>query len=129
VRTIPAFHSVVHQDLRLDFSNNAFVYLPAPPRVLVVTALELASGTVKEWDTRSPESEKFSTADLEPFRSMVFCSQFSWNPAVPKESRSRRSPGSSSPRRPPTKRKKVEEDIGPLDELIPLVLDPSRAVL
>jgi hypothetical protein len=48
---------------------------------------------------------------------------------IPRGGRDRRwSLGSSSPSRPPTKRAKVEVDTGPLDELIPLVLDdPSRA--
>jgi hypothetical protein len=75
---------------------------------------------MEEWDTRPLESENFSTADLEPFGSSPL--------AVPKEGRNRPWSGSSSPRRPPTKRKKVEEDMGPLDELIPLVLDSSRAM-
>jgi hypothetical protein len=84
---------------------------------------------MKEWDTRPSVSEKFSIADLEPFRSALFYSQHSRPPAVLKEGRNRRSSEGFTPRRPPTKRKKVEEDMGPLDELIALVLDPSRAML
>jgi hypothetical protein len=84
---------------------------------------------MKEWDIRPSVSEKFSTADLEPFKSALFYSQHSRPPAVLKEGRNRRSSSSSTPRQPPTKRKKVEEDMGPLDELIALVLDPSRAML
>ena len=87
------------------------------------------TGTIKEWDTRPSVSEKSSIADLELFGSAVFCSQHPRPPAVLKEGRIRRSSGSSTPRRPPTKRRKVEEDMGPLDELIALVLDPSRAML
>jgi hypothetical protein len=87
------------------------------------------AGTIKEWNTRPSVSEKFSIADLEPFRSALFCSQHSRPPAVLKEGRNRRSSDSFTLRRPPTKRKRVEEDIGPLDELIALVLDPSRAML
>jgi hypothetical protein len=116
----------IHQDLRLGFLNNAFIYLPAPP--LVPAAAALATCTMKEWDTRPSGSEKFSIADLEPFGNTLFCSQHSCPPAAPKEGRNRLWSGSSSPTRPPTKRKRVEKDIGPLDELIPLVLDPSRAM-
>jgi len=112
-----------HQDPRLGFLNNAFIYLPAPP--LVPAAAALATCTTKEWDTHPSESEKFSTADLEPFGSTLFGSCL---PAVPKESRNRLRSSSPSPMRPPTKRKRVEEDMGPLDKLIPLVLDPSRAM-
>jgi hypothetical protein len=114
--------SSTHQDLRTAFLSNAFIYLPAPP--LVPAASALVTGTMKEWDTRPSVSEKFSIADLEPF-----CSQHTPPPAVLKEGRSRRSSGSFTSRRPPTNRKKVEEDMGPLDELIALVLDPSRAML
>ena len=114
----------IHSDPRLGYLNNEFTYLPTPP--LVTAAAALATCTIKEWDTRPSESERFSTADLEPFENTLFCSQHSCPPAVSKEGRNR---SGSSPRRPPTKRKKVEEDMGPLDELIPLVLDPSRAVL
>jgi hypothetical protein len=86
---------------------------------------------MKEWDTRPSVSEKFSIAGLELFRSALFYSLHSRPPAVlpVKEGRNRRSSGSFTPRQPPTKRKKVEEDMGPLDELIALVLDPSRAGL
>src|SRR6266852_2762521 len=77
-----------------------------------------------QWDTRPSVSEKFSIADLEPF-----CSLHTRPPAVLKEGRNRRSSGSFTPRRSPTKRKKVEKNMGPLDELITLVLDPSRAML
>ncbi|KAF8480013.1 hypothetical protein DFH94DRAFT_739716 [Russula ochroleuca] len=98
------------RDSKECFLNNAFIYLPAPP--LVPAAAALTTCTMEEWDTRPLESENFSTADLEPFGSSPL--------AVPKEGRNRPWSGSSSPRRPPTKRKKVEEDMGPLDELIPL---------
>ena len=80
--------------------------------------------TMDEWDTRPSVSEKFSIANLEPFYS-----QHTPPPGVLKEGRSRRSSGSFTSRRPPTKRKKVEEEMGSLDELITLVLDPSRAML
>jgi len=115
--------------------KNAYTYLPAPP--LVPTAAALTSSIAKEWGTPSSESEKFCTADLNPFESALFRLR-SYSPvggdgAVPRGGRDRRwSLGSSSsPSRPPTKRAKVEVDTGPLDELIPLVLgDPSsRAVL
>ena len=120
----------------IGFFKNAYTYLPAPPPV--PTAAALTSSVPKEWGTRSSESEKFCTTDLDPFESrLLFSSLRSYppaggDPAVPRVSRDRRwSLGSSSPSRPPTKRAKVAEvDTGPLDELIPLVLDdPSRAVL
>jgi hypothetical protein len=121
-------------DLCIGFFKNAYTYLPAPPPV--PTAAAPTSSVVKEWGTRSSDSEKFCTTDLNPFESRLFCSLRSYppvggDPAVPRVSRDRRwSLGSSSPSRPPTKRAKVVEvDTGPLDELIPLVLDdPSRAV-
>lgn len=105
------------ENLRSGFLNNAFIYLPAP---LVPAADALVTGTMKEWDTHPSVSEKFSIADLEPFRSALFCSEHSRPPAVLKEGRNRRPSSSSTPSRPPTKRKKVEEDMGPLDELITL---------
>lgn len=86
------------------------------------------TGTMKEWDTRPIVLEKLS-ADLEPFSSVSFCSQHPRPPAVLKEGRNRCSSGSFTPMRPPTKRKRVEEDVGPLDMLIPLVLDPFRTLL
>jgi len=117
------------RELEDSFLSNAFIYLPAPP--LVPAASALVTGTMKEWDTRPSVSEKFSIAGLELFRSALFYSLHSRPPAVlpVKEGRNRRSSGSFTPRQPPTKRKKVEEDMGPLDELIALVLDPSRAGL
>ncbi|KAI0273875.1 hypothetical protein BGY98DRAFT_997983 [Russula aff. rugulosa BPL654] len=101
------------RELEDCFLNNAFIYLPTPP--LVPAAGALVIGTMKEWDTRPSVSEKFSIADLEPF-----CSQHTPPPTILKEGRSRRSSGSFTSRRPPTKRKKVEEDMGPLDGLITL---------
>lgn len=103
--------------------NNAFIYLPVPPLVPVVGAL-LTGGTMKEWDTRPSVSEKFSIVELEPFESALFYSQHSRPPGVLKECRNRRSSGSCTPRRPPTKRKKVEEDMGPLDEIIAPITFP-----
>ena len=120
-------------DLCLGLFKNAYTYLPAPPPV--PTAAALTSSIAKEWGTHSSESEKFCTANLNPFESALFCSWRSHSPVggdaiVPRGGRDRRwSLGSSSPSRPPTKRAKVEVDTGPLDELIPLVLDdPSRVV-
>jgi len=123
--------------------KNAYIYLPVPPPAPLAVALSLKNkSTLKEWDTRSPlsESDKFSTADLEPFESTSFCSLLphandhpSGGPAIPnssKQGRSRRS-GTSSPSRPPAKRMRAaaELDTRPLGELIPLVLDSSRAML
>jgi hypothetical protein len=131
----PYFPVLYSPDLCLGRFKNAYTYLPAPPPV--PTAVALASGIVKDWGTRPSESERFSTADLDPFESMSFCSLRPWPPVgdgdstASKESRDRRwSQSSSSPSRPPTKRAKVEVETGPLDELIPPVLDdPSRDVV
>jgi len=123
--TLPYFSVLDSLDLCLGLFKNAYTYLPAPPPV--PTAAVLTSSIAKEWGTHSPESEKFCTADLNPFESALFCSLRSHSPVggnatVPRGGRDRRwSLGSSSPSRPPTKRAKVEVDTGPLDELIPLV--------
>lgn len=83
---------------------------------------------VKEWSTHPSESETLSTADLQPFESVLFCTPHPRpnvrNVAVPAGDLNRRWSVSSSSSQPPTKRMKVEVDTGPLDELIPLVLDP-----
>lgn len=85
-------------------------------------------GTVKEWDTRPSVSEKFSITDLEPFSSALFCSRHLRPSAILKDGHNRRPSGSFTPRRHPTKRKKIEEDMEPLEELISLVLGPSSAL-
>ncbi|KAI0252849.1 hypothetical protein BJV78DRAFT_1199395 [Lactifluus subvellereus] len=102
------------------FLRNAFTYLHPPP--LVLTTAGPTVDELKEWNTHPSESETYSTADLQPFESVPFCSPHPRpnvrNVAVPVEDRNRRwSVGSSQP---PTKRMKVEVDTGPLDELIPL---------
>jgi len=131
--TLPYFSVLDSLDPCTGLFKNAYTYLPAPP--LVPTAAALTSSIAKGWGTPSSESEKFCTADLNPFESALFrlrsYSPVGGDAAVPRGGRDRRwSLGSSSPSRPPTKRAKVEVDTGPLDELIPLVLDdPSRAVL
>jgi hypothetical protein len=126
-------------ELCLGPFNNVFIYLPAPP--LVPTATVLASSIAKEWGTRPSESEKFYIADLDPFENMSFCPSRPspvGNTSVPKGAHERRrslgssSSGSSPTRsRPSRKRVKVEVDTGPLDELIPPVLDDpsSRTML
>ena len=129
----PVFSVLDSLNLGSGLFKNAYTYLPAPP--LVPTAAALMSSIAKEWGTRSSESETFCTADLNPFESALFhlrsYSPVGGDATVPRGGRDRRwSLGSSSPSRPPTKRARVEVDTGPLDELIPLVLDdPSRAVL
>ena len=129
----PIFLGLDSLNLCLGLFKNAYTYLPAPP--LVPATAALASSIVKDWGTSPSESEKFSTADLDPFESMLPWSLHSCAPVgdatFPKERSDRRSSrGSSSPSRPPTKRVRVEIDTGPLDELIPPVLDdPSRDVL
>jgi hypothetical protein len=131
----PYFPVLDSLELYLDPLKNAFTYLPAPP--LVPTAAALTSGIIKEWGTYPSESENHSIVDLNPFESMLFGSLRSCTPVgdstVPTGSRDRHwSLGSSSPSQPPTKRVRVrvEVDTGPLDELIPLVLDdPSRDVV
>jgi hypothetical protein len=129
----PVFDS---RDLCLGGFKNAFTYLPAPPPVPTAAALTSGGhGSMKEWGTRPSESEESCVADLDPFESMMFCSLRPCppvgEPTVSKGGRDRRwSLGSSSPSRPPTKRVKVEADTGPLDELIPPVLDdPSRDIV
>ena len=110
----------------LGFLRNAFTYLHPPPLILTTTGP--AVDEVKEWGTHLSESETLSTADLQPFESVLFCSPHPRpnvrNVAVPAGNLNRRWSVSSSSSQPPTKRMKVEVDTGPLDELIPLVLDP-----
>ena len=102
--------------LFLDFLRNAFTYVFSPP--LASTTADVPSGAAKEWNTRPSESEIFSTTSLQPFESTFISPRPSQplvvHPAVPDDLP-----------QPPKKRMKL--DVGPLDELIPLVHDPFSA--
>jgi hypothetical protein len=111
--------------LFLGFLRNAFTYVFSPP--LASTTADVPSSAVKEWNTRPSESEIFSTTNLQPFESTLVSPPPSKplivHPAVPAQDRNQ--DWLDDPLQPPKKRMKV--DVGPLDELIPLVHDPSSA--
>ncbi|KAH9077677.1 hypothetical protein EDB83DRAFT_2285743 [Lactarius deliciosus] len=94
------------------FLRNAFTYVFPPP--LAPTTVDVPSNAVKEWNTRPSESEIFSIAGLRPFESTLVgpppC-----HPAVPLHDQKLDDPPQS-----PKKHVKVNVDVGPLDELIPL---------
>jgi hypothetical protein len=109
------------------FLRNAFTYMFPPP--LASTKAGVPSGAVKEWNTRPSESEIFSTVSLQPFESTLFnplpSQPLIGHPAFPVQDRNQHQ--LDDPPQPPKKRMKVNIDVGPLDELIPLVHDPSSA--
>ena len=110
--------------LFLGFLRNPFTYVFSPP--LASTKADVPSSAVKEWDTRPSESEIFSTAGLQPFESTLVSpppQPSIGRPAAPVQDRNQA--WLNDPPQPPKKRMKV--DVGPLDELIPLVHDPSSA--
>jgi hypothetical protein len=113
--------------LFLGFLRNAFTYMFPPP--LASTKAGVPSGAVKEWNTRPSESEIFSTVSLQPFESTLFnplpSQPLIGHPAFPVQDRNQHQ--LDDPPQPPKKRMKVNIDVGPLDELIPLVHDPSSA--
>ncbi|KAH9064607.1 hypothetical protein EDB87DRAFT_1598339 [Lactarius vividus] len=94
------------------FLRNAFTYVFPPP--LAPTTADVPSSAVKEWDTRPSESEIFSIADLRPFESTLV-SPPPGHPALPVHDQELDDLPQS-----PKKRVKVNVDVGPLDELIPL---------
>ncbi|KAH8990768.1 hypothetical protein EDB92DRAFT_1863102 [Lactarius akahatsu] len=94
------------------FLRNAFTYVFPPP--LAPTTADVPSSAVKEWNTRPSESEIFSIAGLRPFESTLV-SLPPGNPAVLVHDQKLDDPPQS-----PKKRVKVNVDVGPLDELIPL---------
>ncbi|KAH9167077.1 hypothetical protein EDB89DRAFT_1999719 [Lactarius sanguifluus] len=93
------------------FLRNAFTYVFPPP--LAPTTADVPSSAVKEWNTRPSESEIFSIAGLRPFESTLV-SPPPGHPAVLVHDQKLGDPQS------PKKRLKVNVDVGPLDELIPL---------
>ena len=112
--------------LILGFLRNAFTYVFPPP--IASTTANAPSSAVKEWNTRPSESEIFSTISLRPFESTLFNpppSPLIGHPAVPVQGQNQHL--LDDPPQHPKKRTKVNVDIGPLDELIPLVHNPSSA--
>jgi hypothetical protein len=113
--------------LFLDLLRNAFTYVFPPP--VASTTANVPFSAVKEWNTRPSDSEIFSTNSLQPFESTLSnplpSQSLIGHPAVPAQDRSQHQ--LDDPPRPPKKRMKVNVDVGPLDELIPLVHDPSSA--
>ena len=122
---VPDFLNIT--SLFLDFLGNAFTYVFPPP--LASTTADVPSSAVKEWNTCPSESEIFSTRNLLPFESTLF------NPlpsqpligqlVVPVQDRNQH--WLDDPPQSPRKRLKVNVDMGPLDELIPLVHDSPSA--
>ena len=111
--------------LFLGFLRNAFTYVFSPP--LASTPADVPSGAVKEWNTRPSESEIFSTTGLRPFESMLVSIPPSQpligHPAVLVQDRNQ----DWLDDLPQPLKKRVKVDVGPLDELIPLVHHPSLA--
>ncbi|KAI9464004.1 hypothetical protein BJY52DRAFT_1184414 [Lactarius psammicola] len=97
------------------FLRNAFTYVFSPP--LASTTADVPSSAVKEWNTRPSESEICSTASLRPFESTLVSPPLG-HPVVPVQDRYQHWLDDSP--QPPKKRMKVNVDMGPLDELIPL---------
>ena len=112
--------------LILGFLRNAFTYVLPPP--MASTTADASSSAVKEWSTRPSGSEIFSTIGLQPFESTLVNtppSPLIGYPAIPVQGQNPHC--LDDPPQPPKKRTKVSLDIGPLDELIPLVHDPPSA--
>lgn len=111
--------------LFLGFLGNAFTYVFPPP--LASTTADVSSCAVKEWNTCPSESEIFTTNNLQPFESTLFnplpSQPLIGQPVVPVQDRNQH--WLDDPPQPPKKRVKVNVDVGPLDELIPLVHYPS----
>lgn len=108
------------RSVRDRFIRNAFTYVFPPP--LASTTADVPPSAVKEWNTRPSESEIFSTNSLQPFESTLFnplpSQPLIGQPAVPVQDRNQHR--LNDPPQPPKKRMKVNVDVGPLDELIPL---------